>query len=141
MKSVIPVLLKYEGEKFPEIAGILHDVIATPVSPELLPVANENDPGHCTEEILGAYEIHDFFIYAFCHWGSDKEKILFLAKKAFSGKYGEEEVERCYGIFIKRFFTQQFKRSASPEGVNANSISLGPNEWKMPSDISGKLWY
>ena len=141
MKSVIPVLLKYEGEKIPEIAEILHDVIATPVSPELLPVTNENDPGHCTEEILGAYEIHDFFIYAFCHWGSDKEKILFLAKKVFNGKYEEKEVERCYGIFIKRFFTQQFKRSASPEGVNANNISLSPNEWKMPSDISGKLWY
>ena len=141
MKSVIPVLLRYEGERLPEIAGILQDVIATPVSPELLPVANENDPGHCTEAILGAYEIHDFFIHAFCHWGSGKEKILFLAKKVFAGKYEEKEVERCYGIFIKRFFTQQFKRSASPEGVNANPVSLGPDEWKMPSDISGKLWY
>ena len=141
MKSVIPVLLKYEGERLPEIAEILLDVIATPVSPELLPLANENDPGHCTEEILGAYEIHDFFIYAFCYCGSGKEKILYLAKKVFEGKYEEKEVERCYNIFIKRFFTQQFKRSASPEGVNANMISLNPPEWKMPSDISGKLWF
>ena len=141
MKSVIPLLLKYEGERYPETAEILHDVIATPVSPELLPLANENDPGHCTEEILGAYEIHDFFIYAFCHWGSSKEKILYLAQKVFASKYDTEEVERCYKIFIKRFFTQQFKRSASPEGVNANLISLHPAEWKMPSDISGKLWF
>lgn len=141
MKSVIPVLLKHEGEKIPEIADILQDVIATPVSPELLPVADEKAPGHCTEDILGAYEIHDFFIYCFCHWGCGKEKILFLARKVFAGKYEEKEVERCYHIFIKRFFTQQFKRSASPEGVNANKISLHPSDWKMPSDLSGKLWY
>ena len=119
----------------------LEDIMNTPVSPELLPASESGEIKQKPEDIIGPYEIHDFFIYAFCHWGSDKEKILFLAKKAFSGKYEEKEVERCYGIFIKRFFTQQFKRSASPEGVNANRISLGPNEWKMPSDISGKLWY
>lgn len=141
MKSVIPLLLKYEAEKIPEISSILLDVIATPVSPELLPANNENDPGHCTEKILGAYEIHDFFIYCFCYWGCSKEKIFTLAKKVFAGKYDGKEVERCYNIFIKRFFTQQFKRSASPEGVNANRISLHPNDWKMPSDLSGKLWY
>ena len=140
MKSVIPVLLKREMERLPKAAKILQDVIDTPVSPELLPSSGKDAPGHRTEEILGAYEIHDFFIHAFCRWGCGKEKILFLAKAVLGKKYGAKEIERCYAIFMRRFFTQQFKRSASPEGVNANQIALSPDEWRVPSDVSGVLW-
>jgi len=139
MKTVIPELLKYEAQCHPEMAEILLDVIATPVSPELLP-AEDNAPGHKTEEILGAYEIHDFFIWHFCYNGAGKEKVISLAEIAFKGKYDRAEIERCYGIFSRRFFSQQFKRSASPEGVNANAVSLNPGEWRMPSDVSGVLF-
>ncbi len=139
MKTVIPELLKFEAEINPEMAAVLLDVIATPVSPELLP-AEDGVPGHKTEEILGAYEIHDFFIWQFCFNGAGKEKVLDLAEIAFAGKYDRAEIERCYDIFSRRFFSQQFKRSASPEGVNANMVSLNPGEWRMPSDVSGALW-
>ena len=139
MKTVIPELLKYEAGIKPEMAEILLDVIATPVSPELLP-AEDDSPGHKTEDILGAYEIHDFFIWHFCFNGAGKEKVLALAEIAFAGKYDRAEIERCYNIFSRRFFSQQFKRSASPEGVNANMVSLNPGEWRMPSDVSGALW-
>ena len=139
MKSVIPELLRFEAQNFPAMAQILQDVIDTPVSPELLPAEN-GTPGHCTEEILGAYEIHDFFIWHFINCGAGKEKILALAEIAFEGKYDRAEIERCYNIFSRRFFSQQFKRSASPEGVNANEISLNPGEWRMASDVSGILW-
>ena len=139
MKTVIPELLKYEAVCKPEMAEVLLDVIATPVSPELLP-AEDNSPGHKTEEILGAYEIHDFFIWHFCYNGAGKEKVISLAEIAFKGKYDRAEIERCYGIFSRRFFSQQFKRSASPEGVNANAVSLNPGEWRMPSDVSGVIF-
>lgn len=139
MKTVIPELLKYEASCRPEMAKVLYDVIDTPVSPELLP-SDANTPGHKTEEILGAYEIHDLFIWHFCHNGAEKEKVLDLAEIAFAGKYDRREIERCWNIFSRRFFSQQFKRSASPEGVNANAISLNPGEWRMPSDISGALF-
>ena len=139
MKTVIPELLKYEAGCNPEMKDVLNDVIATPVSPELLP-AEDNAPGHKTEEILGAYEIHDFFIWHCCRNGAGKDKVISLAEIAFAGKYDRAEIERCYGIFSRRFFSQQFKRSASPEGVNANAISLNPGEWRMPSDVSGALF-
>lgn len=139
MKTVIPELLKFEITCRPEMGAVLQDIIDTPVSPELLPAEN-GTPGHCTEEILGAYEIHDFFIWHFINGGAGREKLLALAEIAFAGKYDKAEIERCLGIFLKRFFTQQFKRSASPEGINANAVSLAPAEWQMPSDISGKLW-
>ncbi len=139
MKSVIPELLKFEITCRPEMGAVLRDIIDTPVSPELLPAEN-GSPGHCTEEILGAYEIHDFFIWHFINGGAGREKLLALADIAFQDKYDHAEIERCLGIFLKRFFSQQFKRSASPEGVNANAVSLAPAEWRMPSDISGNLW-
>ena len=139
MKTVIPELLKYEACCKPEMAEILLDVIATPVSPELLP-AEDDSPGHKTEEILGAYEIHDFFIWHFCYNGAGKDKVIALAEIAFKGKYDRAEIERCYGIFSRRFFSQQFKRSASPEGVNANAVSLNPGEWRMHSDVSGAIF-
>ena len=139
MKTVIPELLKFESGVNPAMAGVLQDVIATPVSPELLP-AEDGAPGHKTEDILGAYEIHDFFIWHFCYSGAGKEKVLALAEIAFAGKYDAAEIRRCYDIFSRRFFSQQFKRSASPEGVNANEVSLNPGEWRMPSDVSGIIW-
>ena len=139
MKTVIPKLLEFEISCNPEMAKILQDVIATPVSPELLP-AEDGSPGHKTEDILGAYEIHDFFIWHFCFNGANREKVLDLAEIAFHGKYDRQELERCYNIFSSRFFSQQFKRSASPEGVNANIVSLNPGDWRMPSDVSGALW-
>ena len=139
MKTVIPELLKFESGVKPAMADVLQDVIDTPVSPELLP-AEDGAPGHKTEDILGAYEIHDFFIWHFCYNGAGKEKVLALAGIAFSGKYDAAEIRRCYDIFSRRFFSQQFKRSASPEGVNANEVSLNPGEWRMPSDVSGILW-
>ena len=140
-KSIIKDLMEYEISNFPESADILRDVIATPVSPELLPAADGDTPGQKTEEILGAYELHDFFIWNFCGNGWGREKLAALAKKAFAGVYDEVEIERCLKLFMKRFFTQQFKRSAAPDGIQAGEFSFSPRGGlQMPSDSTMGLW-
>ena len=140
-KSVIPELLKYEAKELPETAEILLDIIATPVSPELLPAAPDGTPGQKTEQRLGADELHDFFIWHTLANGAPPEKISAMAEKVFADKYPPEEIARCMQIFIRRFFTQQFKRSAAPDGIQASAISLSPRgKLAMPSDASASLW-
>lgn len=123
------------------LAAVLLDILDTPVSPELLPADNNGLIAQKTENILGAYEIHDFFLYHFAKYGAAPEKLRYLAKYAFAGKHPDEEIDKALAVFIKRFFTQQFKRSCIPDGPKVGSISLSPRaDWRMPSDASFSDW-
>ena len=124
-----------------ELKNVLYDILDTPVSPELLPADNNGQIAQKTESILGAYEIHDFFLYHFAKYGATPKKLLFLAKYAFAGKFSDEEIKKTLTVFVRRFFTQQFKRSCIPDGPKVGTISLSPRaDWRMPSDASFADW-
>ena len=124
-----------------EAGAILHDIVDTPVSPELLPPDGEGNIAQKTEDKIGPYRLHDFFLYHFFSFGFTPEKISFLAKKAFAGLYDGETVDHWLKIFLRRFFTSQFKRSCSPDAPQAGPISLSPRGGlRMPSDSDFALW-
>ncbi|WP_044418094.1 NAD(+) synthase [Halarcobacter anaerophilus] len=137
-KTLISYLVEYFTYKN-EIKEILIDILNTPISPELLP--HDSDKiSQKTESIIGPYELHDFFLYHFLRYGAKPSKILFLANEAFE-EYSKDEIKKWLDIFIKRFFTQQFKRNAMPDGVKVGTISLSPRaDWRMPSDASFEEW-
>jgi len=114
---------------------ILLDVLDTPVSPELLPADENGDIAQKTEDIVGPYELHDFFLYYMVRFGFSPAKILFLAKNAFGDVYSDEIIKKWLSTFLRRFFSQQFKRSCIPDGPKVGSINLSPRgDWRMPSD-------
>ncbi len=118
------------------VASILSDIVATPISPELLP-HKEGRIVQKTEDIVGPYELHDFYLYHFLRFGFGYEKILFLARKAFDKQYEEAAIEHWLKIFMQRFFGQQFKRSCMPDGIKVGSVCLSPRgDLKMPSDVT-----
>ena len=122
-----------------KLAKTLMDVINTPVSPELLPVTDGKNTQH-TESIVGPYELHDFFLYYTVKYGYSPSKILTLASSAFP-EYDEESMRTHLNVFMRRFFSQQFKRSCMPDGPRVTEISLSPRgAWHMPSDVSSALW-
>lgn len=127
------------------LAQVLHDVSETPVSPELIPL-KDGKSTQATEEILGSYDLHDFFLYFFLRWGFSPEKICFLAEHAFHvGKkdelFSKTEIKNRLTLFIKRFFSQQFKRSCMPDGPKIGSVSLSPRgDWRSPSDACCDEW-
>jgi NAD+ synthase (glutamine-hydrolysing) len=124
------------SESEPELAAALRDICATPVSPELLPGGTQE-----TENIVGSYELHDFFLYYFLRYGEEPETLADLAETAFAGGYTRQEIDRTLEIFVRRFFTQQFKRNAAPEGPRACAVSLDARTgWQMPSDCAFSLW-
>jgi NAD+ synthase (glutamine-hydrolysing) len=120
----------------------LLDIVDTIISPELLPVDAEGKAAQATEGTIGPYELHDFFLYHFLRYGAPPEKILFLAGQAeFSCKYSPEELRCWLGVFVRRFFANQFKRSCLPDGPKVGTISLSPRgDWRMPSDAQAALW-
>ena len=123
------------------LASVLRDILDTPVSPELLPADSSGQIAQKTESILGAYEIHDFFLYHFAKYGATPEKLRYLAKYAFKDLHTDEEIDKALAVFIRRFFTQQFKRSCIPDGPKVGTISLSPRaDWRMPSDSSFSDW-
>ncbi|MBR6318786.1 MAG: NAD(+) synthase [Fibrobacter sp.] len=129
------------GEKGAALASVLRDILDTPVSPELLPADSSGQIAQKTESILGAYEIHDFFLYHFAKYGATPEKLRYLAKYAFKDLHTDEEIDKALAVFIRRFFTQQFKRSCIPDGPKVGTISLSPRaDWRMPSDSSFSDW-
>jgi NAD+ synthase (glutamine-hydrolysing) len=137
-KTLISYLVEYFTYKN-EIKEILIDILNTPISPELLPHDSDKISQE-TESIIGPYELHDFFLYHFLRYGAKPSKILFLADEAFE-EYSKDEIKKWLDIFIKRFFTQQFKRNAMPDGVKVGTISLSPRaDWRMPSDASFEEW-
>ena len=109
----------------------------TPVSPELLPADENGKILQVTEDLVGPYELHDFFLYNLQRFGFPPKKIFFLACKAFDGIYDVATIEKWLRTFLRRFFSQQFKRSCLPDGPKVGSISLSPRgDWRMPSDSS-----
>ena len=125
----------------PELKRILHDIIDTPISPELLPASDKGEILQKTEDTVGPYELHDFFLYHVMRYGTDPRKIGKMACKAFRGEYNPETIYKWLKTFYKRFFSQQFKRSCMPDGVKVGSICLSPRgDWRMPSDAVVRLW-
>ena len=144
LNSGIPkTLIRYLIEYFTtdkSIAPILEDILHTPISPELLP-HDADRISQETEEIVGPYELHDFFLYHIIKYGATPSKVLFLAERAFDGKYERETIKKWLTLFIKRFFTQQFKRSCMPDGPKVGTINLSPRaDWRMPSDADMEAW-
>ncbi len=130
------------------LSRILNDILDTPVSPELLPPDGKNI-SQKTEDIVGPYELHDFFLYYLLRWGYSPKKIFFLAENAFCMKkdgekkssYTKEEILKWMKYFYRRFFAQQFKRSCMPDGAKVGTVSLSPRgDWRMPSDASASIW-
>lgn len=143
-KTLVRVLVKWVAENENlgnNSAEILFDVLDTPVSPELLPPDKDGNINQKTEEIVGPYELHDFFLYYVVRFGFSPAKILFLAEKAFKGEYSRETLIKWIKNFYRRFFAQQFKRSCLPDGPKVGTISLSPRgDWRMPSDACGRIW-
>ncbi len=128
-----------KGEKLEDLRLLIEDIVATPISPELK--SGSNDFSQKTEDLVGPYELHDFFIYNFLAYGYSPKKIQFLANIAFEGKYSMGEIKHWLRVFYKRFFSQQFKRNCMPDGPKVSRISLSPRgDWRMPSDSFAKLW-
>jgi len=140
-KTLVRYLVSYAASiSNPEVAGLLLDVIDTPVSPELLP--HDNDQiSQVTEDLVGPYALHDFFLYYFMRYGFRPEKLLDMAGIAFEGIYTHNTIRKWLKIFIRRFFSQQFKRSCLPDGPKVGSVTLSPRaDWRMPSDASASVW-
>lgn len=137
-KTLVRYLVEYVADIIDEkTSAILYDVLDTPVSPELLPPDENGRIAQKTEDNIGPYELHDFFLYHFIRFGFTKEKIAFMALKAFNGKYDKEMIEKWIEVFFKRFFISQFKRSCIPDSPKVGSVSLSPRgDWRMPSDAS-----
>ena len=120
---------------------VLLDIVDTPISPELIPADEHGNIRQKTEDLVGPYELHDFFLYYFLRFGFRPSKILVLARQAFKGTYDDEVIKRWLQTFCRRFFSQQFKRSCMPDGPKVGSVSLSPRgDWRMPSDASSALW-
>ena len=144
-KTLVKFLVDYAARN--EFSGatreILLDIVNTPISPELLPLGCDGTQGQETEKTVGPYELHDFFLYHFLRYGASAAKILFLAQKArFDSSWTDEEIKHWLTVFLKRFATQQYKRSTLPDGPKVGTISLSPRgDWRMPSDLSPISWF
>ncbi len=141
-KTLVRYLVDYESKTAEDkrLSEVLRDVLATPVSPELLP-PSEGEISQKTEDIVGPYELHDFFLYYMVRCGFPPRKILRIAQAAFADKYERAVIKKWLTVFVKRFFSQQFKRSCLPDGPKVGSVTLSPRgDWRMPSDACVRLW-
>ncbi len=142
-KTLIQYLIRYVANlpQFKAQQETLLDIIDTPISPELTPADAEGNIKQKTEDLVGPYELHDFFLYYFLRFGFRPKKIFFLARHAFGEKYDQATIKKWLTTFCRRFFNQQFKRSCLPDGPKVGSVSLSPRgDWRMPSDASSALW-
>lgn len=141
-KTLVKYLIDWAATELyaAEAGDILHDIIATPISPELLPIGADGQIEQKTEDTVGPYELHDFFLFHFVRHGCPAEKIRYLAAIAFAGKYELAVIEKWLAVFLRRFAQNQFKRSSMPDGPKVGSVALSPRgDWRMPSDWSGAL--
>ncbi len=137
-KTLVRYLVKYYADTCEEknVKKALYDILDTPVSPELLP-ADGDEISQQTENIVGPYELHDYFLYYVVRWGYPREKVQRIAKETFADKYSEEEIDKWLDNFFRRFFAQQFKRSCMPDGPKVGSVSLSPRgDFRLPSDFA-----
>ena len=149
-KTLVRSLVKWAAEnRFEGMTGqdgrsikeILLDIVDTPISPELLPANENGEIQQVTEDLVGPYELHDFFIYNFMRCGYSPDKIFFLARKAFEGSYDDATIIKWLRTFVRRFFNQQFKRTCMPDGPKVGSVGLSPRgDWDMPSDAWSTLF-
>lgn len=144
-KTLVRHLVSYESDRTkesnPMLSKALADIVATPVSPELLPPTEDGKISQKTEDTVGPYELHDFFIYYMIRYGFAPSKIYRLALSAFDGVYDADTIYKWEETFLRRFFIQQFKRSCVPDGVKVGSVDLSPRGgWRMPSDASRNVW-
>lgn len=141
-KTLVRHLVAFESNNTEDakLSEVLRDILDTPVSPELLP-PKEGEISQKTEDIVGPYELHDFFLYYLVRCGFAPSKILRIAEKTFEGIYDSATIKKWLTIFVRRFFTQQFKRSCLPDGPKVGTVSLSPRgDWNMPSDACVRLW-
>ncbi len=141
-KTLVRYLTAFEAENTTgDLSKALKDILATPVSPELLPPTDDGKISQKTEDVVGPYELHDFFLYYMVRFGYSPKKIYYLANISFKEKYTSDIIKKWLTVFVKRFFTQQFKRSCLPDGPKVGSVTLSPRgDWRMPSDASVNLW-
>jgi NAD+ synthase (glutamine-hydrolysing) len=142
-KTLVRTLVRWVADTQVEADSkvTLLDIIDTPVSPELLPANEAGEIAQKTEDLVGPYELHDFFLYYLIRFGFAPRKIRALAMLAFKGYYDSETIEKWIRVFYRRFFSQQFKRSCMPDGPKVGSINLSPRgDWRMPSDAVCKMW-
>ncbi|WP_124101356.1 NAD(+) synthase [Ruminococcus sp. Marseille-P6503] len=144
-KTLVRHIVKYYAETcgYKPLEEVLLDILDTPVSPELLPTdESATEMTQKTEDLVGPYELHDFFLYYGIRWGFEPEKVYRLARLAFDGEYSKETVLKWLKKFYWRFFSQQFKRSCLPDGAKIGTVTLSPRgDWRMPSDASADPWY
>lgn len=130
-----------ESELFQATTEVLHDISATPISPELLPSDANGDIAQKTEALVGPYDLHDFFLYHIVRHGAPPSKVCYLAELAFGPRFNRKTILKWLRVFVRRFFNQQFKRSAMPDGPKVGSVALSPRgDWRMPSDASSATW-
>ena len=139
MQHIVSWVANNHADK--ELKEVLLDIVSTPISPELIPADNQDNIKQKTEDLVGPYELHDFFLYNFIHNGFSPDKIFFLAQKAFKERYDNSTIKKWLTTFMRRFFIQQFKRSCMPDSPITGLCNLSPQGgWIMPADISGAVW-
>ncbi|MBR3480489.1 MAG: NAD(+) synthase [Prevotella sp.] len=141
-KTLVQHLIRFiSQETSSPFTSLLLDVIDTPISPELTPADADGNIQQKTEDLVGPYELHDFFLYYLLRWGFRPQKVFILAQSAFQDKYDDDTIRKWLQTFCRRFFSQQFKRSCMPDGPKVGSVSLSPRgDWRMPSDAMSTLW-
>lgn len=142
VRFLVASFAKIDSEEYKTaLASALKDIVDTPVSPELIPADDKGNIVQKTEDLVGPYELHDFFLYYMLRYGFSPRRIFRLAKQAFDGAYDDKTISKWLTTFIRRFFSQQFKRSCLPDGPKVGSICLSPRgDWRMPSDACAALW-
>ena len=141
-KTLVRHLVQYAADvtEDPKLQEVLYDVLDTPVSPELLP-PKDGDIAQKTEDLVGPYELHDFYLYMMLRFGYEPSKIYRLAVQTFAGEYDQETILKWLKTFCRRFFNQQFKRSCLPDGPKIGTVALSPRgDWRMPSDACATVW-
>ena len=141
VRHLVRFYADYYGKDDEKLRKVLLDVLDTPVSPELLPPEKNGQIAQKTEDLVGPYELHDFYLYYMLRYGFSPEKIYILARTAFKDTYDDETIKKWLKVFYRRFFAQQFKRSAIPDGPKVGTVALSPRgDLRMPSDASARIW-
>lgn len=142
-KTLVRYLIRWvaDNNEIEECKKTIYDILDTPISPELLPPDSKGNIEQKTESLIGPYVLHDFFLYHFLRYGASPKKIYYIACKTFEGSFNHNEIKYWLELFIKRFFSQQFKRNAMPDGPKVGTVSLSPRgDLRMPSDASYNIW-
>ena len=140
VRHLVAHLARDNAGKDEALHNVLEDILDTPVSPELLP-AVQGEISQRTEDLVGPYELHDFFLYYMLRWGFSPAKIYRLALYAQGKRYSQDVILKWLKVFYRRFFSQQFKRNCLPDGPKVGSVALSPRgDWRMPSDASWAMW-